>query len=57
MLDLVLRGGKILDGTGGPMRDGDVCIRGERIASIGHSHGGYTTLFAMAFDERRGTAG
>ncbi len=23
-----------------------------RIASIGHSHGGYTTLFAMAFDER-----
>ncbi|MGB7069644.1 MAG: alpha/beta hydrolase family protein, partial [Pyrinomonadaceae bacterium] len=24
----------------------------NRIASIGHSHGGYTTLFAMAFDER-----
>lgn len=24
----------------------------DRIASIGHSHGGYTTLFAMAFDER-----
>jgi dienelactone hydrolase len=24
----------------------------ERVASIGHSHGGYTTLFAMAFDER-----
>ena len=24
----------------------------RRIASIGHSHGGYTTLFAMAFDER-----
>jgi dienelactone hydrolase len=23
-----------------------------RIAGIGHSHGGYTTLFAMAFDER-----
>ncbi|MEO8649338.1 MAG: acetylxylan esterase [Acidobacteriota bacterium] len=23
-----------------------------RIGSIGHSHGGYTTLFAMAFDER-----
>jgi dienelactone hydrolase len=23
-----------------------------RIASIGHSHGGYTTLFAMALDER-----
>ena len=24
----------------------------KRIASIGHSHGGYTTLFSMAFDER-----
>jgi dienelactone hydrolase len=24
----------------------------NRIASIGHSHGGYTTLFGMAFDER-----
>lgn len=24
----------------------------SRIASIGHSHGGYTTLFAMAFDDR-----
>jgi hypothetical protein len=23
-----------------------------RIGSVGHSHGGYTTLFAMAFDER-----
>ena len=27
-------------------------IDASRIASIGHSHGGYTTLFAMAFDER-----
>ena len=24
----------------------------SRIAGVGHSHGGYTTLFAMAFDER-----
>jgi len=24
----------------------------SRIASVGHSHGGYTTLFAMALDER-----
>ncbi|MDQ4122058.1 MAG: S9 family peptidase, partial [Acidobacteriota bacterium] len=23
-----------------------------RIGSVGHSHGGYTTLFSMAFDER-----
>lgn len=27
-------------------------VDNNRIASIGHSHGGYTTLFAMAFDER-----
>lgn len=27
-------------------------VDAERVASIGHSHGGYTTLFAMAFDER-----
>lgn len=27
-------------------------VDASRIASIGHSHGGYTTLFSMAFDER-----
>jgi dienelactone hydrolase len=27
-------------------------VDASRVASIGHSHGGYTTLFAMAFDER-----
>jgi len=27
-------------------------VDANRIGSIGHSHGGYTTLFAMAFDER-----
>ena len=27
-------------------------VDGARIGSIGHSHGGYTTLFAMALDER-----
>lgn len=27
-------------------------VDANRIASIGHSHGGYTTLFGMAFDER-----
>jgi dienelactone hydrolase len=27
-------------------------VDAARIGSIGHSHGGYTTLFAMAFDER-----
>lgn len=27
-------------------------VDSKRIGSIGHSHGGYTTLFSMAFDER-----
>lgn len=27
-------------------------VDAARIGSVGHSHGGYTTLFAMAFDER-----
>jgi dienelactone hydrolase len=27
-------------------------VDGKRIGAIGHSHGGYGTLFAMAFDDR-----
>lgn len=33
--DLVLRGGKIVDGTGNPWRWGDVGIRGDRIVAVG----------------------
>ena len=33
--DLVVRGGTIYDGTGGPPRDGDIAIVGGRIARIG----------------------
>ncbi len=33
--DLVLRGGSILDGTGGPVWKGDLGIRGDAIAAIG----------------------
>lgn len=35
MLDLVIRGGQIYDGSGGPPRTGDLGIRDGRIASIG----------------------
>lgn len=49
MLDLVIRGGKILDGTGAPARDGEVCIRGERIAHIG-DRGGESAARILAVD-------
>jgi N-acyl-D-aspartate/D-glutamate deacylase len=35
MLDLIVRGGKIVDGSGGPAREGDLGIRKGRIAAIG----------------------
>ncbi len=34
--DLVIRGGRIVDGTGNPSFIGDVAIRGDRIVAIGH---------------------
>ncbi len=33
--DLVIRGGRIVDGTGDPWFYGDVAIRGDRIAVVG----------------------
>src|SRR5262249_23782700 len=35
MIDLVLRGGRVCDGTGAPARTADVAIDGGRIAAIG----------------------
>ena len=35
MHDVVIRGGRILDGTGRPERIGDVALEGERIAAVG----------------------
>ena len=35
MLDLIIRGGRVIDGSGNPWYYGDVGIRGERIAAIG----------------------
>jgi N-acyl-D-aspartate/D-glutamate deacylase len=33
--DLVIRGGEVIDGTGGPVRTADVAISGGRIAAVG----------------------
>jgi N-acyl-D-amino-acid deacylase len=33
--DLVIRHGKIVDGTGNPWRHGDVAVRGNKIAAMG----------------------
>jgi N-acyl-D-amino-acid deacylase len=35
-VDLLIRGGRIVDGTGNPSFLGDVAIRGNRIVAIGH---------------------
>jgi N-acyl-D-amino-acid deacylase len=35
-IDLLIRGGRIVDGTGNPSFLGDVAIRGNRIAAMGH---------------------
>ncbi len=39
MFDLLIRNGRIVDGTGNPWYRADVGIRGERIAAIGHLAG------------------
>src|SRR5258708_36584427 len=35
MADWILRGGTVIDGSGGPRRRADVAIKGDRIAAIG----------------------
>ena len=39
--DLVLRGGSILDGTGGPVWKGDLGIKGDAIAALGEIASSY----------------
>ncbi len=37
--DVIIRGGRIVDGTGNPWFNGDVAIRGDRIAAVGRVNG------------------
>jgi len=37
--DLVIRGGRVVDGTGGPARTADVAVVGDRIVEVGHVEG------------------
>jgi N-acyl-D-amino-acid deacylase len=37
--DLVIRNGTIFDGSGGPPFEGDIAVRGDRIAALGHFPG------------------
>ena len=39
MHDIVIRGGTIIDGSGGPAFTGDVAIDGERIVAVGGKPG------------------
>lgn len=39
MVDLLLRGGRVCDGTGAPAREADVAIAGDRIVAVGRAGG------------------
>src|SRR4051794_4762463 len=41
--DLVLRGGRVVDGTGNPWVYGDVAVRGDRIVAVGRVPAGPAT--------------
>jgi N-acyl-D-amino-acid deacylase len=48
VFDLLVRGGRVVDGTGGPPRRADVGVRGDRIAAVGRLGPAYAAVVVDA---------
>src|SRR5947209_11688350 len=48
--DILIRNGTIVDGSGNPWYYGDIAIKGDTIAAIGHLDG---TIAALVIDAKR----
>jgi len=47
MFDAILRGGRVVDGTGNPWFRGDVAVKDERIAEVGRVEGDAETVIRL----------
>ena len=53
VLDILIRGGTVIDGSGAPRVDADVGIRGGRIVFVGDAGGSYTATRTVEPGRRR----
>lgn len=47
MFDVILRGGRVVDGTGNPWFRGDVAVKDGRIAEVGRVEGDAETVIRL----------